>query len=107
MKKNDLLFEGDLRLDYPDLVLREEKDENAVRGKVGKIIDSVYVNEAKKTTTVKFSDGSVQTVTCHADDTFDPIVGVAVAVSSFVFGSKKNFHEVVARKLKKSSKKNK
>ena len=82
-------------------------DDRAVRGKVGRIIDSVYINESKKTTTVKFADGSVQTVTCHPDDVFDPVVGVAIAVSSFVFGSKKNFHDVVARKLKKSGKSNK
>ena len=79
-------------------------DDRAVRGKVGRIIDSVYVNETKKTTTVKFADGSIQTVTCHPDDVFDPVVGVAIAVSSFVFGTKKNFHDVVNRKLKKSSK---
>lgn len=78
--------------------------EEATRGKVGKVIDSVYVNETKKTTTVKFVDGSIQTVTCHKDDVFDPVVGVAIAVSSFVFGTKKNFHEVVSRKLRKSDK---
>ena len=79
-------------------------NENATRGKVGKIIEDVYVNEEKKTTTVKFSDGTIQTVKCHKDDAFDPVVGVAIAVSSFVFGTKKNFHSVVERKLKKSSK---
>lgn len=79
-------------------------NENATRGKVGKIIEDVYVNEEKKTTTVKFSDGTIQTVKCHKDDAFDPVVGVAIAVSSFVFGTKKNFHSVVERKIKKSTK---
>lgn len=78
--------------------------EEATRGKIGKVIDSVYINESKKTTTVKFVDGSIQTVTCHKDDVFDPVVGVAIAVSSFVFGTKKNFHDVVQRKIKKSTK---
>lgn len=82
-------------------------NENATRGKVGKIIEDVYVNEIKKTTTVKFSDGTIQTITCHPDDAFDPVVGVAIAVSSFVFGSKKNFHSIVQRKIKKSIKKSK
>ena len=79
-------------------------NENATRGKVGKIIEDVYVNEEKKTTTVKFSDGTIQTVKCHKDDVFDPVVGVAIAVSSFVFGTKKNFHSVVERKIRKSTK---
>ena len=46
----------------------------------------------------------IKTVTCHKDDVFDPVVGVAIAVSSFVFGTKKNFHDVVQRKIKKSTK---
>ena len=81
-----------------------ERDEVAVRGHVGKIIDAVYINETKKTTTVKFADGTVQTVTCHENDVFDPVIGVAIAVSSYVFGSKKNFHDVVNRKIKASTK---
>ena len=81
-----------------------ERDDIAVRGHVGKIIDSVYINETKKTTTVKFADGTVQTVTCHENDVFDPVIGVAIAVSSYVFGSKKNFHDVVNRKIKASTK---
>lgn len=81
------------------------RNDHAVRGKVGRIIDRVFINEKKKTTTVKFVDGTVQTVTCHGDDVFDPVVGVAIAVSSFVFGSKKNFHDVVNRKIKTTSSK--
>ena len=96
---------GSIQCNLPKYIFgNRSDDENATRGHVGKIIDKVFVNEAKKTTTVKFADGSVQTVTCHADDVFDPVVGVAIAVSSFVFGSKKNFHDVVARKIKASTK---
>lgn len=101
MKQEKVISKGIAWLGYP---IQPVYPEEATRGKVGKVIDSVYVNETKKTTTVKFVDGSIQTVTCHAEDVFDPVVGVAIAVSSFVFGSKKNFHDVVARKIKKSGK---
>lgn len=101
MKEENFIFEESDLFGHP---IQATYPEEATRGKVGKLIDSVYVNEIKKTTTVKFVDGSIQTVTCHKDDVFDPVVGVAIAVSSFVFGTKKNFHEVVSRKLKKSHK---
>lgn len=86
------------------LGIKNPTEDVAVRGHVGKIIKDVYVNDVKKTTTVKFADGTTQTVTCSEGDTFDPVIGVAIAVSSYVFGSKKKFHEVVNRKVKSSAK---
>ena len=60
--------------------------EDGVNDAVG--IKSILVNEVAKVVTVKFLDGDVRIVRCHAQDEFDYNIGVSLAISEHIFGSK-------------------
>ena len=56
---------------------------------------SVTVNEAKKKVTVVYGKGDYQIATCSENDTFDPAIGIALAMAYKAFGSKTKFHKFV------------
>lgn len=56
---------------------------------------SVTVNEAKRKVTVVYGKGDYQIATCSENDTFDPAIGIALAMAYKAFGSKTKFHKFV------------
>ena len=56
---------------------------------------SVTVNKAKKKITVVYGKGDYQIATCTEHDTFDPAIGMALAMAYKAFGSKTKFHKFV------------
>lgn len=60
--------------------------EDGVNDAVG--IKSILVNEVARVVTVKFLDGDVRIIKCHKEDEFDYNIGVSLAISEHVFGSK-------------------
>ena len=58
-------------------------------------IKSVTVNKKKKKVTVVFGKNDYQIATCVDGDTFDPSIGVALAMAYKAFGSKTKFHKFV------------
>lgn len=56
---------------------------------------SVTVNEAKRKITVVYGKGDYQIATCSENDTFDPAIGIALAMAYKAFGSKTKFHKFV------------
>lgn len=68
-------------------------------------IKDCYVNEEKRTVVIKWSSGQTTKATCHEKDTFDPIVGFAIAFCKFFYGSNKNFHSEALKYINKHSEK--
>lgn len=66
-----------------DLITFDEK-----RKKEKWEIKSVLVNKKKRLITVVFSDKDVRIIKCNKEDHFDVSVGVALAISEHLFGSK-------------------
>lgn len=64
----------------------------------------VYANEKKRTVTVVFDNGEVETVTCAAEDTFNVEVGVTTAIATYHAGGKKVYHARMDKLLKKAIK---
>lgn len=56
---------------------------------------SVTINEAKRKVTVVYGKNDYQIATCSENDTFDPAVGIALAMAYKAFGSKTKFHKFV------------
>ena len=56
---------------------------------------SVTVNKAKRKVTVVYGKGDYQIATCSENDTFDPAIGIALAMAYKAFGSKTKFHKFV------------
>ena len=63
-------------------------------------IKSILVNEKKRVTTVVFDNGDIQIATCSPEDEFDVSVGVAICISGYLAGSKRNFKEFVNKTAK-------
>lgn len=78
------------------LIWRDDKKENKMLD-----IKKIYVNEAKRTVAVRFSDDIVCKSKCSEDDEFDVYVGVALCVVQHQIGSKTAFKKFVDKKLKK------
>ena len=78
---------------------KEEKQEE-----VNKMIKSVTINEDKKIITVVFKDGDVQMSKCDDKDTFDVGIGISLACTAHLFGSKNKFKKFVEVQKKKSKK---
>ena len=60
--------------------------EDGVNDAVG--IKSILVNEVARIVTVKFLDGDVRIIRCSELDEFDYNIGVSLAISEHIFGSK-------------------
>ena len=58
-------------------------------------IKSVFFNEVKKTTTVVFNDDTSVVVKCTDKDEFDPEVGLAMALTKKLVGSRAKFQKLV------------
>lgn len=69
-------------------------------------IKTVFFNEVKGITTVVFNDHTSVIVRCMKGDTFDPEVGLAMALSRKYFGSRTKFQKFVQDWVKKSEAKN-
>ena len=69
-------------------------------------IKTVFFNEVKGITTVVFDDHTSVVVRCKKGDTFDPEVGLAMALSRKYFGSRTKFQKFVQDWVKKSEPKN-
>lgn len=68
-------------------------------------IQSILINEEAKVVTIKFLDGDVRVIRCHQEDEFDYNVGVSLAISEHIFGSKNQRNKIikeVAKVIKKS-----
>lgn len=60
--------------------------EDGINDSVG--IKNVLVNEKARAITVKFLDGDVRVIKCNEKDEFDYNIGVSLAISEHIFGSK-------------------
>lgn len=60
--------------------------EDGVSDSIG--IKNVLVNEKARAITVKFLDGDVRVIKCNEKDEFDYNIGVSLAISEHIFGSK-------------------
>ena len=60
--------------------------EDGVNDSIG--IESILVNEVARVVTVKFLDGDVRIIRCSESDEFDYNIGVSLAISEHIFGSK-------------------
>ena len=69
-------------------------------------IKNVFFNEVKKTTTVVFNDHTSIIVKCTDRDTFDPEMGLAMALARKCFGSRSKFQKAVAKWVATSAPKN-
>lgn len=58
-----------------------------IQKNIGKV-KAVYSNEAKKTTTIIWQDGSTSQATCEKGDKFDVEKGIAMAIAKKAIGSK-------------------
>lgn len=74
-------------------VLKVEKKKNLKVN--GSIITGIYPNEAKRILVVKFSDGETVRLTCHKEDVWDINIGVALAMSYKMCGSKNAYRKQV------------
>lgn len=70
-------------------------------------IRNVLVNKQKGLVTVVFTDGEHEIIKCKKGDHFDVRIGVALAISQHLFGSKNKFHKEVDKKTKFVENKNK
>lgn len=64
------------------------------------MIKSIQVNEEKRLVTVVFTDGDVRIVKCNKEDNFDVMVGVSLAVTEHLFGSKTKRAKFITEKAK-------
>lgn len=69
-------------------------------------IKSVFFNEVKKTTTVVFNDDTSVVVKCTDRDGFDPEVGLAMALTKKLVGSRAKFQKLVDEWVATSAPKN-
>ena len=69
-------------------------------------IKSVFFNEVKKTTTVVFNDDTSVVVKCTNKDEFDPEVGLAMALTKKLVGSRAKFQKLVDEWVATSAPKN-
>jgi hypothetical protein len=69
-------------------------------------IKSVFFNEVKKTTTVVFNDHTSVIVKCTDNDRFDPEVGLAMALTKKLVGSRSKFQKLVDEWVANSAPKN-
>lgn len=61
--------------------------------------DKVYVNEAKRITVVKWSDGGTTKVTCHKYDEFDVEKAIYIAFMKHMYGESSKFNDDVNKAL--------
>ena len=69
-------------------------------------IKNVFFNEVKKATTVVFNDHTSVVVKCAENDTFDPEIGLAMALTKKMFGSRTKLQKVVDKWVASSAPKN-
>jgi hypothetical protein len=69
-------------------------------------IKNVFFNEVKKTTTVVFNDHTSIIVKCTDNDRFDPEVGLAMALTKKLVGSRAKFQKLVDEWVANSAPKN-
>lgn len=81
----------------------QNKEENSM---VIPDIKNVFFNEVKKATTVMFNDHTSVVVKCAENDTFDPEVGLAMAITKKMFGSRTKLQKVVDKWVANSAPKN-
>ena len=73
-------------------------------------IIGVYSNKGNRTTSIKFEDGRIVSVTCDEEDMFDIEKGIAMALAKAAFGSKvlqfclSNYEKHSTRALSKEAK---
>lgn len=60
-------------------------------------IAQVYFNKTKGTTTVKWVDGTITTVTCDKEDTFDLHTGISLCITKKILGNKSNFNNIIKK----------
>ncbi len=63
-------------------------------------IKSILVNNKIKRITVVFDDDDVQMIDCNKHDEFDVNVGVALAITHHIFGSKNKYHKYLNKTIK-------
>ena len=66
-------------------------------------IKNVFFNEVKKATTVMFNDHTSVVVKCAENDTFDPEIGLAMALTKKMFGSRTKLQKVVDKWIANSA----
>lgn len=84
-------------IDFDDLVGAVTKIKNNMGAKM---IKSIQVNERKRLVTVVFTDGDVRIVNCNKEDNFDVTIGVSLAISEHLFGSKTKRTKFINEKTK-------
>lgn len=60
-------------------------------------IAQVYFNKTKGTTTVKWVDDTITTVTCDKEDTFDLHTGISLCITKKILGNKSNFNNIIKK----------
>lgn len=60
-------------------------------------IAQVYFNKTKGTTTVKWVDNTITTVTCDKEDTFDLHTGISLCITKKILGNKSNFNNIIKK----------
>lgn len=60
-------------------------------------IKTVYFNEKKRTTTVRWADGKTTTVRCAPEDTFDKSTGIAMCFMKKAHGNKGYFNKLLKK----------
>lgn len=65
-------------------------------------ISQVYFNETKGTTTVKWSDNTITTVTCADKDAFDLETGICICYTKKLLGNKSNFNTKIRKHVAKA-----
>lgn len=73
---------------------------NVYEAKQTVLIRNILVNEKKRLVTVVFADGEHEIIACQKGDYFDVKIGVALAISQHLFGSKNKFHKEIDKKTK-------
>lgn len=64
-------------------------------------IRNILVNENKRLITVVFTDGEHEIIKCSEEDHFDVNIGVALAITQHLYGSKSKFHKDIAKKIRR------
>jgi hypothetical protein len=83
---------------------------NIMKNKQPYIPESIYFNQEKGVTVVKWLDGSETKLTCSLEDKFSPEIAYYIALTIKVFGNNKSefknkFLPIILRRIKESSSK--
>ncbi len=63
-------------------------------------IESIYANEKKRTTVIKWATGETTKVKCHEDEDWDLEKGVMACITKYVLGNNCNYHNILNKYIK-------